>query len=353
MNEKFIKRCIELAKKGEGKVSPNPLVGAILFDDDGNILSEGFHENFGSAHAEVNAIKSFRGKTEGLNLAVNLEPCSHYGKTPPCTDLIIKSGIKKVIVGMKDPNPKVNGKGIQILKNAGMEVISGICEKECLELNEIFIKNQIEKKTFVTIKSAATIDGKISFAKDERSKITSQAAIDEVHRLRNKYDAVMTGRNTVEVDNPLLTCRMQGGRNPARIILDSNLNLTLSKNVFADNARCMVFTAIPGKLSKINKIEIISCTAKNGMPDLNEVFSILFEKGIYSVMVEAGSKLAGNIIKENLADRLIYFIAPKICSNPSAPTFAEINCEKQIELINLTSRQFPPDIMLTGLFKKV
>lgn len=349
--EKFIKRCIELAKNGKGKVSPNPLVGAVLFDDDGNIVSEGYHKKCGEAHAEVNAINSYGKTPKGLNLAVNLEPCSHYGKTPPCADLIIKSGIKKVVVGMKDPNPLVNGKGIKKLEDAGIEVIYGVLEEECKQLNEVFIKNQTLKKPFVTIKSAITLDGKIAFAKGVQSKITSENAHLKVHELRNEYDAIITGVGTVLCDNPRLTCRIPGGVNPARVIFDTNLKSTLSKNVFNDDGtKVYVCTCVNTKMSKINKTEIINCREKNGKVDISDAFTQLYKKGIHSILVEAGATLTGNIIRENLADKLVLFEAPIICGNKEAPGFAEGIFENVKNITKTNIEKCPPDIMFTGYF---
>ena len=233
--EKLMRRCISLAKKSYGRVSPNPLVGAVIFDDDFRIISEGRHEKYGENHAERNAILNSKEEVKGKNIIVNLEPCSHFGKTPPCADLIIKKGIKKVIIGMQDPNPIVSGNGIKKLMEAGIEVVTGISEKECREINEIFIVNQTEKRPFVAIKTATTLDGKIATASGNSKWITDEISRKEVQKLRNIYDAVLTSSQTVKNDNPSLTCRIKNGRNPVRIILDTNLTTLPGSKVYEDN----------------------------------------------------------------------------------------------------------------------
>ena len=216
--ERLMRRCLTLAKKSYGRVSPNPLVGCLIFDDDFKIVSEGRHEYYGSNHAERNAILNSSVDVKGLSLIVNLEPCCHYGKTPPCADLIIERGIKRVIVGMVDPNPIVSGKGIQKLKSAGIEVITGILENECRELNKIFVKNQIQKLPYITIKTATTLDGKIAAREGKPEKITDDVSLREVHKIRNQYDAILTSSKTVINDNPYLTCRIKSLRSPIRVV---------------------------------------------------------------------------------------------------------------------------------------
>ena len=242
--EKLMRRCISLAKKGEGKVSPNPLVGCVIFDDNFNILSEGYHEKYVQNHAERNAILNAKSNLKGKSLIVNLEPCSHYGKTPPCADLIIEKGIKKVIIGMIDPNPIVSGNGIKKLQKAGIEVVTGVLEKECRILNEVFIKNQIKKSPFVVIKTATTLDGKIATQTGNSKWITDESSRLEVQKLRNKYDAILTSSATVIEDNPKLTCRLKNGRNPVRIILDTNLSTDENSNVYNnDGTKVYIITS--------------------------------------------------------------------------------------------------------------
>ena len=202
---KFMKKCISLAKKGNGKTAPNPMVGCIVLDKNDNIISTGYHHKYGENHAERDALLKLKnGEEKDGTLIVNLEPCSHFGKTPPCADLIIEKGIKKVVYGMLDPNPLVSGRGLEKLKTAGIEVIGPVLEDECKKLNEVFIKNQTKKQTFVAIKTATTIDGKISTHCGDSKWITSDSARTEVRKLRKKYDAILTSSATILTDNPTM-----------------------------------------------------------------------------------------------------------------------------------------------------
>lgn len=352
IHEKYIKECIELAKLGEGKVSPNPLVGCIIFDKYGNITGKGYHACYGECHAEVNALKEAKEKANGGTLYVSLEPCSHHGKTPPCADKIIQSGIKKVIVGMIDPNPKVSGDGIKKLQSAGIEVISGVLENECKKLNEIFIKHITEQRPFVAIKTASTIDGKISTKIGSSKWITSEAARNEVHRLRNKYDAILTGSGTVIADNPELNCRIECGRNPARVIIDSELKTDPKSRVYADNAAKTYIAAIEdSKGNYPENVEIIKCplTPENKI-DLAFLTNELYKKGICSILVEAGGELNGAFIKNNLVDKFYFFIAPKILGDKQARSLIEgfdvLNIDECTNLRFEIIKSLPPDILI-------
>ncbi|HBH18514.1 MAG TPA: bifunctional diaminohydroxyphosphoribosylaminopyrimidine deaminase/5-amino-6-(5-phosphoribosylamino)uracil reductase RibD, partial [Cyanobacteria bacterium UBA9579] len=213
-DKKYMQHCIDLAKLGEGYVSPNPLVGAVVLDKNAQVVGTGYHKKYGEAHAEVNALNDAGELAKGGTLYINLEPCSHFGKTPPCVNKVIESGIKRLVIGMVDPNPLVAGEGIRRAKEAGIEVTIGILEKECKKLNEIFIKHVTQKQPFIAIKTASTIDGKIATKTGSSKWITSDLARLEVQGLRKKYDAILTGSGTVIADNPSLTCRIPGGRNP-------------------------------------------------------------------------------------------------------------------------------------------
>lgn len=223
-DEILIKETIKLARKGLGKVSPNPMVGAVIVKD-GKIISRGYHRAFGENHAEINAIKRAREDIKNSTLYVNLEPCCIYGKTPPCTEAIISSGIKKVVIGDLDPNPDVNGKGIRILKKYGISVVKGVLQEECRKLNKVFYKYMTTGMPFVFVKIAQTVDGKISEKTGKATSITSPESKRFVHKLRSECDAVLIGKNTAEVDDPLLTVRLFDGRSPRRILLDENLEI--------------------------------------------------------------------------------------------------------------------------------
>ena len=233
-DESYIKLAIELAKKGIGKVSPNPLVGCVIIKDE-RIIGAGYHEKFGGNHAEINAINSARENLEGAALYINLEPCSHQGKTPPCVDKIIEKKIKRVVVGTLDMNPMISGAGVKKLKAAGIEVKVGLLEKECVELNKFFFKYITKKIPYVTLKVAQTIDGKIADTAGNSKWISSMVSRRRVHSLRTKYDAVLVGAGTVVSDDPSLTVRLTEGRNPKRIILDSNLDLTSEYKIIRNN----------------------------------------------------------------------------------------------------------------------
>ena len=358
---KLMKRCINLAKKGYGMVSPNPLVGAVIFDDDFRIISEGYHEKYGQNHAERNAILSAKEDLKGKSIIVNLEPCSHYGKTPPCADLIIEKGIKRVISGMVDPNPIVAGRGLKKLKDAGINVIEGVLEKECRELNKIFIKNQTEKLPYITIKTAVTMDGKIASGTYQSKWITDEVSRKEVHKLRNIYDGILTGSSTIIKDNPMLTCRIKNGRNPIRIIADTNLSCPLTSNVFNDDGtKVIILTGEKVSAKKIKEfpsdIQIIKCPLKDDKIDIKSAIDVLYETGVKSILVEAGAKINKSIIETNLADELIEFIAPKILGDKTGVNFVEGFQRNEISKCNnlkiLSTKLLKNDIMIISRFKK-
>ena len=325
--EIFMNRCIELAKLSEGHVSPNPLVACVIVGDNGEIIAEGRHEKYGEAHAEQNALKSAGENAKGKTLFVNLEPCNHYGKTPPCSKLIVEAGIKKVVIGTKEINKKAAG-GIEYLTSHGVEVEAGILEDECKKLNEIFFFSLLNKRPFVAIKTATTLDGKIS-APDNSSKwITSDKAREEVQRLRNKYDGILTTSKTVQIDNPSLTCRMENGRNPVRIIVDRNNTLTKDYKVFNnDGTKVLTF---------------------NG--EIPELMTFLYEQNIKSVLVEAGGVFNGALLKANVVDKIYQFIAPKILGNNEGTScYSGLNNTNINQTINFEIediKTFYPDVML-------
>ena len=355
--EKYMKKCITLAKKGEGRVSPNPLVGAVILDKNGNIIGQGWHQKYGEAHAEVNAFKDALSKGHDVKngtIIVNLEPCSHYGKTPPCADLIIKKGIKKVVIGCIDPNPKVDGGGIKKLKEAGIEVITGILEKDCKKLNEVFFKNQLQQCPFIVIKTATTLDGKIATKTGSSKWITSDKSRNLVQRLRNKYDAILTGSGTVISDNPSLTCRMKNGKNPIRIIIDSTLKTPPDAKVY-QNDGTRVIIACADNIEPKNygeNVEFIMCPLEKTTSkiDLKYLIIKLYEKGIKSILIEAGGILNGAFIKNNLADKLYHFVAPKITGDNNSMSFVNgfdtTDINKSIKLTITDVKHVIPDIMI-------
>jgi diaminohydroxyphosphoribosylaminopyrimidine deaminase/5-amino-6-(5-phosphoribosylamino)uracil reductase len=316
----YMNKALRLAKKGSGFVSPNPMVGAVLVKDD-CILSTGYHKNFGGSHAEVNVLLNLtKYQTEGSTLYVNLEPCSHYGKTPPCVDTIIKTGIIRVVVGTMDPNPNVNGRGIEKLKKNGIKVTLGILEEACYRLNESYFKYITYKKPFVTLKIAQTLDGKIATQTGHSRWITNDKSRQIVHKMRSESDSVMVGIDTVLSDDPELTVRTVRGRNPKRILLDSRLRIPMNASVLQHHDPENTILVISKKIKSV-KIETLQ---KKGIQlwslDLNEEKNIdlskLLEKcadhGIGSVLVEGGKRLFTSFLESHEVDRIVIFIAPKV-----------------------------------------
>ena len=255
-HSKYIKHCFNLAKKGKGSVSPNPLVGAILVKN-GKVIGKGYHKKYGSAHAEVNAINNSTEKVTGSTLYCNLEPCCHANKqTPPCVPLIIEKKIKKVVISNLDPNKEVNGKGVKQLREAGIEVITDVLEDEGKDLNKFYFKYVKEKLPYITLKIAQSIDGKISVAKNKQTWLTGKESIKYVHKLRSEYDAVLVGAGTIKTDNPLLTVRNVKGRNPIRIIIDGKLNIPIKSKILNSNdpENTWIFTS---KKANEKKIKVV------------------------------------------------------------------------------------------------
>lgn len=320
-SEKYIQRCIELAKKGKGHVSPNPLVGCVIVKN-GKVIADGYHKKFGSNHAEVNAINTALSKRINLKdstIFVNLEPCVHFGKTPPCVDKIIEHKIREVVIGTKDPNRLVAGKGINKLKKNKIKVTSGVLEAECLELNKFYFKHMKKGFPYITLKAAQTIDGKIAELSGDSKWISSTESRKYVHRLRSKYDAVLVGRNTVEKDNPELTVRLVKGRNPYRIVIDKGLVLNLNNNLFSDEftEKTIIITSVePGEFltryCEQKKIRVVKAKSANGIINLKDAMKKLSKLGISSVLVEGGAFTFTEFIKQKVVDEILFFTSSKI-----------------------------------------
>lgn len=345
--EKLMKECLKLAKKANGANFPNPFVGAIVFDEKENkIISKGYHKKYGEAHAEVNAIKAANGNTQNKTIIVNLEPCSHYGKTPPCADLIIKSGFKKVVVGLIDPNPKVKGQGIKRLKDAGIEVITGVLEEECKKINKIFLKNILSKKPYVMLKTAVTLDSKIA-TKTKKSKwITNELARLEVQKLRSEYQAIMSASGTILEDNPRLNVRMKNKKSPIRIIFDPNNKIPLGYNVFNDDGVRKILIN-NSKVEKKPYIEQIS------FKDFNSLFEELYKMGIYSIMIEAGQGFNSILLKEKMVDELNIFYSNKIFGNGLnfVDNLETDEIPEAIELEDINIKQLNNNFLINGKIK--
>jgi diaminohydroxyphosphoribosylaminopyrimidine deaminase / 5-amino-6-(5-phosphoribosylamino)uracil reductase len=319
-------RALELARKG--KTSPNPMVGAVLVKNN-RIIAEGFHSRAGGPHAEVVALRKAGGKARGADLYVNLEPCCHVGRTPPCTDAIIQSGVTRVFIGMKDPNKLVKGKGIRILKAAGIEVSTGMMKKDCEKLNEIFIKVMKTGMPFVTVKTAMSLDGKIATREGDSRWISGVKSRDFVHELRNQNDAILVGTNTILKDNPQLTCRLKkkGGRHPARIILDRRNRIPLTAKIFANSKAHRVVYVSGSKLStkreqllKTKNIEVLKVkTLKSGF-DLKQLMKLLAQKELNSILIEGGGEINSSALEVGIVDRVFAFISPILVGGQQAPS---------------------------------
>lgn len=356
-DESYIQLTIEIAKKGEGSVSPNPLVGCVITKEN-RIIGAGYHQKFGEEHAEINAINSATESLEGATLYVNLEPCSHQGKTPPCVDRIIEEKIKRVVIGTLDVNPLVSGNGVRKLKRAGIDVKVGVLEKECLELNKFFFKNIVKKIPYITLKAAQTLDGMIADKNHFSEWISSEASRKYVHTLRSKYDAVLIGSNTAKIDDPKLTVRMVEGRNPYRIVLDSGLKLNPDLKLFRlnDDKKTILVTTTENqsKKNKIQKFEkhkvdlIFVKKNKNSRIDLLSLLKKLSKRGISSLLVEGGSKTFSSFIKQDLFDDIFLFVTPKILGD-GIKTFSELsykNLKSAMKLRIIKSDLIGDDILL-------
>ncbi len=367
-NEESMARCLQLAQNGRGSVSPNPMVGCVIVKN-GSIVGEGYHAKFGEAHAEVNAIRSVSASVEGAEVFVNLEPCSFYGKTPPCADLLIEKRVRKVYTAMLDPNPRISGNGVRKLREAGIEVEVGLASKQAGKLNEAFTKFIRKKIPFVTLKVAQSLDGKIALSNGQspngslREKyITSKESLRRVHELRAEYDAVLIGAGTVKTDNPELTVRLVDGRSPIRIVIDGNLSVPADSKVFA-RGRVMVFysSLMHHGRKKSRKAVVLEKrgvelfpmrSSSKGIIDLESVLKKLASLNIASILVEGGASVFSQFIESKLADKMHLFIAPKILGN--GVTFTDgvelKELSKALRMKNIEASQIGDDYLLTGYF---
>jgi diaminohydroxyphosphoribosylaminopyrimidine deaminase / 5-amino-6-(5-phosphoribosylamino)uracil reductase len=359
-DEFYMRRVLKLAEGGWGRTNPNPLVGALIVRD-GKIIAEGFHEVLGCAHAEISALNNAEVDVTGGVLFVNLEPCSHYGRTPPCAKAIIEAGIKEVVVAMVDPNPKVSGRGIQMLIEAGINVKVGVLEEEAKKLNEIFISYITKKKPFVIMKSAMTLDGKIASVKGDSKWISGEESRKQVHNIRNRVAAIMVGINTVISDNPSLTTRLENenSRNPIRIILDSKGRIPEDSKVLNADKNTAVILATTETLN-IEKekrlsdrgIKIIKTESTGNRVDLEKLMEILYQLEIDSILLEGGGTLNASALKFDIVDKVMCFIAPKIIGGKDAITPVEGDgievMDKAIQLRDVSCKMIGKDILIEG-----
>ena len=361
-----MKRAIELAKLGRGYTSPNPMVGCVVVKD-GRVISEGYHEKYGQFHAERNALMKCTEDTEGADLFVTLEPCCHYGKTPPCTEIIIEKKIGRVFVGSLDPNPLVAGRGLEILKDAGIEVITGILEEECLKMNEVFFHFITSKTPFVLSKFAMSLDGKIACAGGDSKWVSSEAARSEVQQLRKYCSGIMVGIGTVLADDPMLNCRIEDGVDPVRIICDSHLRTPLESKIVQTAKEIPTIIAACAKEAgneqdekkeealKALGIEVIR-TSGNEEVDLKDLMERLGEKKIDSILLEGGGKLNAAAFKAGIVNKVQVYLAGKIIGGEKAPTpvggEGALKMSDVILLENMEAEPIGEDLRITGYPKK-
>ena len=344
---------INLAKKGMGKTSPNPLVGAVMVKND-QIISKGYHKRFGEPHAEVNALKACKDKAKNATLYVNLEPCCHHGKTPPCTDIIKRSGIRKVVCATLDPNPQVNGRGIKTLKESGVEVELGILEEEAKKLNEIYLKFITTGLPFVMLKIAQTLDGRIATKLGHSKWITQKDSRRFVHSLRSWVDAVLVGANTVKEDDPELTIHNVRGEDPIRIILDSAEKLSNNSKVIKENKNGKTIIATTDQKTKgkfKEKVEIWNLKKhRDSKVDLVQLLKKAGENQITSLLVEGGRGVFTSFLKEKLVDKIYYFLSPKILGK-GLNSFGDLGIKEISDSITLRDceiKRFESDLLVIG-----
>lgn len=356
-HEQFMKEALKLAVKGAGHVSPNPMVGAVVVRG-GKIVGRGWHKKFGSHHAEVNAIKSVNGSLKGATLYVTLEPCNHKGNTPPCTDNIIASGIKKVVYGMSDINKKISGCGGRYLKKQGLLVTSGVLKKECRDLNRGYVKVQTRGLPQVILKLASTIDGKIATSTGSSRWITGEKSRRAVHQMRAKADAIMVGAWTVVADNPELNVRnISGGSDPVPVIIDLKLESSLSSKVYKKGRNAIVYTGNDASKATIRRfvskgVDVVTMARTKAGFNLKAVLKDLALKGFNSVLVEGGAGLAGSLLKSSLVDEVKLFVAPKIIGADGISVVGELGIKdinKALILKNKTVTQIGDDLLIEGL----
>lgn len=363
LDEKYMRMALRLAEKARGRTSPNPLVGAVVLKG-GKVISRGYHRKAGEPHAEVIALQKAGKAAKGATLYVTLEPCSHTDKrTPPCTPLVLQSGVKRVVVAMIDPNPRVSGGGIKALRKAGMEVVTGVLEAEAKKMNEAFIKYITTGMPFVILKIAQTLDGKIATASGESKWITGEKAREEGHRLRSLNDAILVGINTVLKDDPSLTARIPGGRDPIRVIVDSKLRTPLNAKVITQKSSAKTFIATLETMSKDNLVKLLDAGAEillakgnKGQVGLKHLMKMLGSFGITSVLIEGGAEVNGSALKSGIVDKVVMFIAPKLMTGRdslcSIGGTSPMKLAQSIGLSDMQARFVGQDLMIEGYVNK-
>ena len=364
IDEQFMHEALTLAAQARGRTSPNPMVGSVVVKD-GRVVGRGYHVRAGTSHGEVVALEDASGQAHGATLYVTLEPCCYYGRTPPCTKAIIAAGIRRVVAAMRDPNPLVSGKGLEELRQAGIEVKLPVLEAEAAALNEVFIKYITTKRPFVLLKVAASLDGKIATVTGESRWITNERSRLLVHQLRDQVDAVMVGINTVLRDDPLLTTRLPGGggRDPMRIIVDSRLRLPCEARVLTASTAACTLIATTAEAPREKRLQLEAAGAKvlvvegdgPGVP-LGSLMEQLGTMQVSSILLEGGGELHSSALRVGIVDKVLYFLAPKLIGGRSAPPaiggagFARL--EEAVTLERMHVRQLDGDLLIEGYVRR-
>ena len=361
-DEKYMRLAMQLAGNAIGRTSPNPLVGAVIVKDN-RVVGCGWHRKAGTPHAEVHALNQAGELAQGADVYVTLEPCAHYGKTPPCAKALVEAKVKNVYGGLLDVNPKVAGKGFKILEDAGIHVEYGFLQDELRKQNEVFFKWIEHKKPFIVLKAAMTLDGKIATATGQSKWITNETSRAYGYKLRDIYDGIMVGINTVIEDNPMLTARVDGGKNPIRIVVDSSLKIDINANVVQDkSAKTIIATTDKADKDKILKLQaqdvdvIVVDKDKNDKVDIEKLLDILGQQNICSILVEGGATLSGSFVARKLVDKVYFFIAPKIVGGKEAKTPVAgtgiLNLQEALALKDIQIEKLEEDILIIGRVDK-
>lgn len=361
-DEKYMRLAMQLAGNAIGRTSPNPLVGAVIVKDN-RVVGCGWHRKAGTPHAEVHALNQAGELAQGADVYVTLEPCAHYGKTPPCAKALVEAKVKNVYGGLLDVNPKVAGKGFKILEDAGIHVEYGFLQDELRKQNEVFFKWIEHKKPFVVLKAAMTLDGKIATATGQSKWITNETSRAYGYKLRDIYDGIMVGINTVIEDNPMLTARVDGGKNPIRIVVDSSLKIDINANVVQDkSAKTIVATTDKANKDKILKLQaqnvdvIVVDKDENDKVDIEKLLDILGQQNICSILVEGGATLSGSFVAKKLVDKVYFFIAPKIIGGKEAKTPVAgtgiLNLQEALALKDIQIEKLEEDVLIIGRVDK-
>lgn len=361
-DEKYMRLAMQLAGNAIGRTSPNPLVGAVIVKDN-RVVGCGWHRKAGTPHAEVHALNQAGELAQGADVYVTLEPCAHYGKTPPCAKALVEAKVKNVYGGLLDVNPKVAGKGFKILEDAGIHVEYGFLQDELRKQNEVFFKWIEHKKPFIVLKVAMTLDGKIATATGQSKWITNETSRAYGYKLRDIYDGIMVGINTVIEDNPMLTARVDGGKNPIRIVVDSSLKIDINANVVQDKSvKTIIATTDKADKDKILKLQaqdidvIVVDKDENDKVDIEKLLDILGQQNICSILVEGGATLSGSFVAKKLVDKVYFFIAPKIVGGKEAKTPVAgtgiLNLQEALALKDIQIEKLEEDILIIGRVDK-